>query len=116
MRWPVECKIFLAVEPISMKKSFDGLAVLAQEVLRQNPLGPHLFVFRNKPADKIKLLWWDRNGFVIWYKRLEKNRFRFPMPNKPCVVLTTQELELLLDGIDLKKLRRFPILNYEAVL
>ena len=79
---PHDIKIYMAVQPINMRKSFDGLAVIVQEVLKQNPLSSHLFVFRNKPADKIKLLVWDRNGFVIYYKRLEKGRFKFPKPSQ----------------------------------
>lgn len=113
---PHDIKIYMAVQPINMRKSFDGLAVIVQEVLKQNPLSSHLFVFRNKPADKIKLLVWDRNGFVIYYKRLEKGRFKFPNPSQASITLTPQELELLLDGVDITKLKRLPALHYQVVL
>jgi transposase len=113
---PHDVKIYMAVQPVNMRKSFDGLAVIVQEVLRQNPLSSHLFVFRNKASDKLKLLWWDRNGFAIYYKRLERGRFKFPKLNKASVTLTQQELELLLDGIDITKLKRLPELHYQAVL
>lgn len=113
---PHDVKIYMAVQPVNMRKSFDGLAVIVQEVLRQNPLSSHLFVFRNKASDKLKLLWWDRNGFAIYYKRLERGRFKFPKLNQASVTLTQQELELLLDGIDISKLKRLPELHYRAVL
>ena len=113
---PQDVKIYMAVQPVTMRKSFDGLAVLVQEVLKQNPLSSHLFVFRNKAADKIKLMWWDRNGFMIVYKRLERGRFKFPRINSASVVITQEELSLLLDGIDFTKLKRLPELHYQAVV
>ena len=113
---PTDVTIYMAVQPVNMRKSFDGLAVLVQEVLKQNPLSCHMFVFRNKAADKIKILFWDRNGLTIYYKRLERGRFKFPKLNKTSITLTQQELELLLDGIDISKLKRLPELRYQAVL
>ena len=98
-----------------MHRSFDGLAIIAQEVVQQSPLNGHIFVFRNKRADKIKILQWDRNGFLIFYKRVEKGRFKFPKSNAKSMMLTVEELHLLLDGIDIKKLKRFPTLNYDIV-
>ena len=73
-------------------------------------------MFRNKAADKIKLMWLDRNGFAIIYKRLERGRFKFPKLNQASVTLSSQELELLLDGIDITRLKRLPALQYQAVL
>jgi len=116
MELPTGVKIFFAVKPISMHRSFDGLSSLVQEVLNENPLSSHLFVFRNKLADKIKLIWWDRNGFIIYYKRLEKGRFKFPKPNQISLELTELELKLLLDGIDFTRLKRLPTLRYDVVL
>ena len=111
-----EVKIYLAIDPINMRKSFDGLAALVSDVIQQNPLSGHLFVFRNKAADKIKLLIWDRNGLVIYYKRLERGRFKFPkLKNFSHITLTQQELDLLLDGIDVLKLKRFPELDFDNV-
>jgi len=113
---PPDTRIYLAIEPINMRKSFEGLAILVQEVIQQNPLSGHLFVFRNKSADKIKLLIWDRNGLAIYYKRLEKGRFKFPkLPTFNHITITRQELELLLDGIDIMKLKRLPDLDFTAV-
>ena len=111
-----ECKIYLAIEPVNMRKSFDGLAALVVDVIKQDPLTGHLFVFRNKASDKIKLLIWDRNGLLIFYKRLEKGRFKFPkLKSFSHITLTHQELDLLLDGIDINKLKRLPELHFESV-
>ncbi len=69
---PPSVKIVLAVQPVDLRRSFDGLAEAARVVLAQDPFSGHLFVFRNKRGNRIKLLFWDRSGFVIWYKRLEQ--------------------------------------------
>jgi transposase len=112
---PSGVKIWVAVEPVNMKKSFDGLAVLAQEVLSQNVMSGHLFVFRNKNGDKLKVLYWDRNGFAQWYKRLEQGVFRFPrIQDAKRFTLTVSELSLLLEGIDLTQ-RRFESVFQSAV-
>ncbi|MDH5232330.1 MAG: IS66 family insertion sequence element accessory protein TnpB [Gammaproteobacteria bacterium] len=110
------CKIYLAIDPINIRRSLDALAALVSDVIQQNPLSGHLFVFRNKAADKIKLLIWDRNGLAIDCKRLERGRFKFPkLKNFSHVTLTQQELDLLLDGIDVLKLKRFPELDFDDV-
>jgi transposase len=68
---PPALKIFLAAAPTDMRKSHDGLAALVEHVLRENPLSGHLFVFRNKPGDRLKLLYWDTDGYALWYKKIE---------------------------------------------
>lgn len=108
--------VFLAVKPLDMRKSFDGLAMYIQSFLKMNPLKDGLFIFRNKSGDKVKLIYWHRNGLVIVYKRLEQGRFTWPRVSDESVSLTRQELELLLDGIDLSKLKRFPDLPLEKPL
>ena len=111
---PADLPIFLAVKPLDMRKSFDGLAVYVQSYLTKNPLKDGLFIFRNKQGDKVKLLYWQRNGLVIVYKRLEQGRFKWPKPQQKLLTLTRQELELLLDGVDLSKLKRLPHLHFDA--
>ncbi len=110
---PRALPVFLAVKPLDMRKSFDGLAMYIQSFLKMNPLKDGLFIFRNKSGDKVKLIYWHRNGLVIVYKRLEQGRFTWPRVSDETVSLTRQELELLLDGIDLSKLKRFPDLPLE---
>jgi transposase len=105
---PPALKIFLAAAPTDMRKSHDGLAALVEHVLRENPLSGHLFVFRNKPGDRLKLLYWDTDGYALWYKRLEAGRFRFPLVSEgqTQVTITAAELTMLLDGVDLASVRR----------
>jgi transposase len=93
-----------------MRKSFDSLAALTREVLRQDPLAGHLFVFRNRPGDRVKVLWWDRSGFCLWYKRLEEGVFKLPEGGGASAEVESAELALLLEGIDLagaKRRKRF---------
>jgi transposase len=75
---PPTVRIFLCAAPADMRKSFDGLAALVRSFLDADPLCGHLFVFRNKAGDRLKLLFWDRDGLVIYYKRLEEGSFVFP--------------------------------------
>ncbi len=106
-------RIFLAVEPTDMRKGFDGLFTLVESVIRQDPFSGHLFVFRNRRRDRLKILWWDRDGLAIWYKRLEKGSFQFPTdlasgagdPPRRCEVRADQ-FAMLLGGLDLTGLRR----------
>ena len=89
-----------------MRRSFDGLMMLVEHVLWQDPFSGHLFIFRNKSATRIKILYWDRNGFAIWYKRLEKGRFDFPAATRD--ELEPGEMTMMLDGVDLAATRRKP--------
>src|ERR1700683_5272064 len=85
-------RIFLAVEPAHLRKGFAGLAQLARDRIDQDPLSGHLFVFRNRRRDRIKILYWDRDGFALWYKRLEKGTFRFPEAKDGRVEVTPAEI------------------------
>ncbi len=86
-----------------------------QETLNQNALSGHLFVFANKRGDKIKILYWDRNGFCLWYKRLEKNRFRIPKIQGSVFSVNPTELGMILEGIDLSYQRRLESLSHDLV-
>ena len=80
------------------------------------PLAGDLFLFRGKRADRVKALYWDRHGLAIWYKRLEKGRFKWPSTVATSVEISEQELSLLLDGIDFTRLRRLPAFEARAAL
>jgi transposase len=90
-----------------MRRSFDGLSALVQNFVGGNPLSGHLFVFRNRSGDRLKILYWDRGGLAIWYKRLEKGTFRLPaFDGASSIELSTSDLVLLLEGIDPDTVRR----------
>jgi transposase len=105
-------KIFICTEPTDMRRGFDGLSGMADSVMKQDPLSGHLLVFRNRNRDRLKILYWDRDGLAIWYKRLEKGTFQFPTDLKPketkpvSVEITASDLSLLLGGIDLRTAHR----------
>ncbi|CAG0944706.1 MAG: IS66 family insertion sequence element accessory protein TnpB [Azonexus sp.] len=94
--------VHVALEAVDMRKSIDGLAAWVEASLPVSPLSGGLFVFFNRGRDKVKLLWWDRHGFWLAYKRLERGRFRVPAAHQ----LTLTDLALVLEGIDLT-VRRF---------
>ena len=104
--WPTVVRIWLATQATDLRKSFDSLAEVVRQQLGGDPLSGQLFVFRNKRADRIKLLYWDEDGFVIVYKRLERGSFRFPQAEAGGVEIRAADLQMLLDGIDLASVKR----------
>ena len=103
---PPSVKIFVCLVPADMRRSFDGLARMAAEVVEEDPLSGHLFVFGNRRGDRVKILYWDRDGYALWYKRLEVGVFRFPQRAGERVAVTASELALVLNGIDVRDVRR----------
>lgn len=111
-------RVFVCVEPADMRRSFDGLCGMARDIMKQDPLSGHLFLFRNRNRDRLKILYWDRDGLAIWYKRLEKGTWQFPTDvrtkgagdgksaAKSGVEISREELSLLLDGVDLRSVER----------
>lgn len=116
-------KIYLCTQPTDMRRGFDGLSGMAQTLLQQDPLSGHLFVFRNRNRDKLKILYWDQDGLAIWYKRLEQGTFQFPIDAKKKddakidtgVEISSSELSLLLGGIDLRSVKKRKRLNVEKM-
>jgi len=110
-------KVYLCRDVVDMRKSINGLSVLVEGYLMLNPFEPHLFAFCNRRRDKVKILYWEGNGFVVWYKRLEKARFYWPREmDGDVITLTGQQLNWLLDGYDLSKLKPHKKLSYSTVL
>ncbi len=99
-------RIFLCVTPIDIRRSFDTLAGLVRNFLGEDPMSGHLFVFRNREEDKVKMLWWDRDGYAIFYKRLEKGTFAIPESVAAGVEMDSTTLSLLLSGINLERVRK----------
>jgi transposase len=105
---PSSVRVYLAAEPVDLRRGHDGLVALVRSEWRLNPFDGHLFVFLGRRLDRVKILVWDRNGFVLYYKRLSQGRFR--MPKIPSDVTRAEPaattLAMLLDGIDVKYVRR----------
>ena len=103
-------RIWLAATPVDMRCGFDRLAELARAVTGQDPFHAHLFLFRSRRGDRLKLLQWDRDGYVLWYKRLEVGVFRLPQiqSGTSSIELRPSEFAMLLDGIDMSRVKRMP--------
>ncbi len=108
LSFPPAVRIWLALAPADLRKGFDALAELVRQHLRNDPLSGHVFVFRNRRSDRIKLLYWDTDGFIIVYKRLERGTFRFPAAaeGQAGVTVRAAELAMLLDGVDWQNAKR----------
>jgi transposase len=89
-----------------MRRSFDGLAAEAEHVMRQDPLSGHLFVFRGRRGDRVKVLYWDRDGYALWYKRLEAGVVKFPQGHGASAEVSAAELACILEGLDLSQAKR----------
>ena len=107
---PAGTRVWLAVGQTDMRKGFDGLAALAQEKLARNPFDGHLFVFRGKRGDLLKVLWFDGQGLCLFAKRLERGRFIWPSPADGKVVISQAQLAMLLEGIDW----RMPVRTWQS--
>jgi transposase len=103
---PTSVRIWLATGATDLRKSFDTLAEVVRQQLQGDPLSGQLFVFRNKRGDRVKLMYWDEDGFVIVYKRLESGTFRFPQGQAAGVEIRAADLQMLLDGVDLDSVKR----------
>jgi transposase len=101
--WSGNLRVYLAAGATDMRKSIDTLAILVAERLQQDPLSGHLFGFCNRKRDTIKILYWDRNGFCLWHKRLERDRFRWPNIASEARWIGTRELRWLLDGLAIEQ-------------
>ena len=117
MRPGDDIEVYLCCDIVDMRKSINGLSILVEQALGLDLFTEKLFVFCNRKRDKVKILYWERSGFVLWYKRLEKDRFPWPDERADAVVtMTGRELNWLLDGIDLFRLKPHASLSYESVL
>lgn len=106
---PASVRIFIAAEAVDLRRGFDGLSAATRSIILQDPLSGHVFAFLNRRKNRIKLLVWDRTGFVLLYKRLERGTFQIPTdpaPGRRHVELDAGDLGLMLEGIDLRGARR----------
>lgn len=100
---PMGTMIWIAAGVTDLRRGFTGLSAIAQTVLEQNPYSGHVFVFRGKRGDLIKLLWWDGDGLCLFAKRLERGRFIWPRAEQGAVSLSRAQLSMLLEGIDWRR-------------
>ena len=98
--FPPGTKVWLAAGVTDMRKGFQGLSAVAQTVLHEDPLSGHVFVFRGRSGDRVKVLWWDRQGFCLFYKTLDKATFVWPSAKDGKVSITPAQLSSLLEGMD----------------
>jgi len=110
-------KIYLCREPVDFRKAINGLSMIVEETLCLDPFSSQLFVFTNKRRNKIKILVWDKTGFILWLKTLDNAQFRWPLKNKKEVLtINGQQLNWLLDGIDIFAMKPHKTLHYSTVL
>lgn len=105
-------RVYLHRAPVDMRKQMDGLSILAKEVIGRDPLSGALFAFINARRNKLKLLAWENNGFIVWYKRLEQHRFHWPRGSADTVLtLSGEQLNWLLDGYDVWRMKPHEVLH-----
>lgn len=102
-------KVYLYCRAADLRRGYDGLASIVQSAMQQDPLSGSLFVFVNKRGNRIKILYWDRDGYAIWMKRLERGTLKLPQPqeeNDSSVKITASQLAMILEGLELSRVRR----------
>ena len=104
---PSSVRIYLARKPADMRRSFDGLCAMVREEMAQCPSNGHLFVFRNKRCDRLKVIYFDRDGLAIWYKRLEQGQFHWPRGQEDVIELNPAEVACILSGIEVDRAKRY---------
>jgi len=109
-------RVYIAQSPVDFRKQIDGLALIVQDTLGLDPFSAHLFVFKNRLGDKLKLLYWHHNGYILLYKRLEKGRFVWPsLDDQGTLSLGVRELHALLEGCDISRLPPFATISSTKV-
>jgi transposase len=109
-------QVYLATGATDMRKSINALSILIADQLELNPLSGYLFCFCNRKKDTVKILYWDRNGFCLWHKRLEKDRFQWPQSAQDVVTVQGRQLSWLLDGLSLEQADYHRTAIYSSVI
>ena len=113
---PSHMRVFLAPGSTDMRKAINSLSILVESTLRLDPFSGHLFVFCNRGQTILKVLYWDRNGFCLWQKRLEKHRFKWPRDKSEVMEIGVEELGFILEGLDIRTVRPLEDLHYKSVI
>jgi len=108
-------QVFLNREPVDFRKSFNGLAAIVEQELDRNPFDGDLYAFINRRGNKIKCLFWERNGFVLYYKSLAEEKFSWPQQSDDLIALTGEQLNWLLDGYNINTMQAHKKVQYESV-
>ena len=109
--------VYLCRDVVDFRKGINGLSILVEEAMLKNPFSEQLFVFCNRRRDRVKILYWERSGFCMWQKRLEKARFKWPRKvESEVITLSGQQLNWLLDGYDVMRFKPHECLHYSSVL
>ena len=105
---PANVSVYLCTKATDMRKGFDGLHTLVLQVFERDPLDGHLFLFVNRRRDRLKILWWDRDGMALFYKRLEAGTYQLPVPPDDCegIEIDSTDLAIMLNGIDIQSAKR----------
>ena len=113
---PTAAKVYLVLGATDMRKAINGLSLMVADALELDPLCGAYFVFCNRNRSIIKVLYWDRNGFCLWQKRLERERFRWPQSREQVLNISGRELAWLLEGLDLQQVRGHREASFQAVI
>lgn len=113
---PSHTRVFLAPGSTDMRKAINSLSILVEDTLRLDPFSGHLFVFCNGGRTILKILYWDRNGFCLWHKRLEKHRFKWPQDRKEVMEVGSRELSFILEGLDIRNVEPLKNLSYKSMI
>ncbi|MEN6440239.1 MAG: IS66 family insertion sequence element accessory protein TnpB [Syntrophobacter sp.] len=113
---PSHMRVFLAPGSTDMRKAINCLSIVVEDTLQLDPFSGHLFVFCNRAQKILKVLYWDRNGFCLWQKRLEKHRFKWPQNKNEVTEIGAQELSFILEGLDIRSVRPLEKLNYKSMI
>jgi transposase len=108
-------RVYLHRAPVDMRRQIDGLSILTKDVMELDPMSGAMFVFINRRRNKLKILLWERNGFIVWYKRLEQQRFHWPRTSTETVLtLSGEQLNWLLDGYDVWRMKPHEALHFSV--
>lgn len=110
-------RVYISSGSTDMRKSINGLSILVEEAMELDPFSGYMFVFSNRRRNIIKILYWENNGFCLWQKRLEKDKFRWPeSESKEVIEIGRRELNWLLDGLDMNQKKAHKRLSYRSII
>ena len=116
LSWHEDIPIYLHRDPVDFRKSINGLSVIVESAMGLSPFASGLFVFCNRRRDKLKVLYWDNTGFALWYKRLEKNKFKWPRKSDDqTLIISTEQWDWLLRGLNILSMQPHSSAHYLAV-